>query len=116
MNNKHFPDVYLSFEDLIGETIESIESIRPETGRIYRFYKLITCESGKRVLVGGDDPYEPNPTLSRMKQVDFFTEKEVKSKEEWVEAEKERTEKREREWKRSQLERLKKELGEVEVE
>lgn len=112
-NNRHFPDVKLDYKELIGEKIKSIENMRAEFGRTYKNYLLITCKSGKRVMIHGGNPYSPNPTLEKMREVDFFEPKEVASKVEWLEKKKKRKKEKEERRKKEKLERLKKELGEV---
>ena len=111
-NNRHFPDVKLKFQELVGEKIKSIECMKAEHGRTYSQYLLIKCESGKRVMLKGGNPYSPNPTLEKMREADFFEPEEVASKVEWLEKKKKRKKEEEKERKKRQLEKLKKELGE----
>lgn len=111
MSNRFFPTVKLDIHELKGETIKSIESIRAEFGRTYDNYILIACESGKRVLIYGGSPYNPNPTLEEMRKTTFFTPDEIAEKVRWEEAKKRRRQEEEEERKRKEYERLKKELG-----
>lgn len=111
MANRFFPAVKLDFQELKGEAIKSIESIRGEFGRTYDNYLLITCESGKRVLIYGGNPYDPNPTLEQMRKTTFFTPDEIAEKVRWEEAKKRRKQEEIEESKRREYEKLKRELG-----
>lgn len=96
--SRFFPDIKIDFLELKGETIRNIECIHSEFGRTYDNYLLITCESGKRVLIHGRNPYESNPTLEEMRKTTFFTPDEI-------------AEKVRREEAKKRAKRLKKELG-----
>ena len=102
--SRFFPDVKINFFELKGETIKNIEAIRPEYGRAYDLYILVTCESGKRVLFHGGNAWQPNPDLEEMRKTTFFTPDEIAEKVRWEEAEG-------RERKLKEYERLKRELG-----
>jgi hypothetical protein len=108
---KIFPEVILDFKQLEGETIKSIDVIRAEYGRTYEKYIGITCESGKRILFHGGNPYDPNPTLEEMMKTEFFTPDEIAEKVKWDESKKRRRKQDEQERKLRELERLKKELN-----
>ena len=110
-NNRFFPTVKLDFRELAGEVVKSIESIPAEFGRTYDTYLLITCESGKRVLIHGGNPYDANPKLEQMRATTFFTPDEIAERVRWEEAVKRRKIEEEKERKRRELESLKRELG-----
>ena len=109
--SRFFPTVKLDFRELKGETIKNIEGIRGEFGRTYDNYISITCESGKRILIYGGNPVNPNPTLEEMRKTTFFTPDEIAEKVRWEEAKKRRRQEEIEERKREEYERLKKELG-----
>lgn len=111
MGNRFFSNIKLNFEELKGETIKNIESIPAEFGRTYDAYLLITCESDKRVLIYGGNPYKPNPKLKQMRRTTFFTPDEIAEKVRMEESERRKRKEREKERKRKEYERLKKELG-----
>lgn len=111
MGNRLFSNIKLNFEELKGETIKNIESIPAEFGRTYATYLLITCESGKRVLIYGGNPFEPNPELKQMRMTTFFTPDEIAEKVRVEEERKRKRKEREQERKRKEYEKLKKELG-----
>jgi len=110
-NNRFFPTVKLDFRELVGEEVKSIESIRAEFGRTYDTYLLITCESGKRILMYGGNPYDPNPKLEQMRETTFFTPGEIAERILWDESVKRRKIKEEDERKRREYENLKRQLG-----
>ena len=109
--SRFFPDVKINFYELEGETIKNIEAIRAEFGRTYDTYILVTCESGKRVLFHGGNPWQPNPDLEEMRKTTFFTPDEIAEKVRWEEAKKRAKQEEEKERKLKEYERLKKELG-----
>ena len=109
--NRFFPDVKLDFQELKGETIKNIEVMSAEHGRTYNTYLLITCESGKRVMIHGGNPYSPDPRPEDMRKTTFFTPDEIAEKVRVEEIWKRAKQKEEEERKRRQYERLKKELG-----
>jgi hypothetical protein len=109
--SRFFPDVKIDFRELKGETIKDIDVIRAEFGRTYDNYILVTCESGKRVLFHGGNPWQPSPTLEEMRKTTFFTPDEIAEKVRWEEAKKRAKQEEEEERKRREYERLKKELG-----
>jgi len=106
-------EIYYDYASLKGETIVKVESIRAEYGRTYDTYLCFTCESGKRVLIHGGNPYSPNIDIEEMRKTDFFTPEEIGEKLAEIERQKRIRKQAQIEEKRRQLERLKRELDEL---
>ena len=101
----------ITFDKLIGKTIKSIEVIPGECGRTYDAYLGFACTDGTRVMIFGNNPYNPCPSLETMQNTNFFTPEEIGDKASWDAAVKKRAEEDRLESKRRELDRLKKELG-----
>jgi hypothetical protein len=106
-------NILYNFNELKGEVITKVESIRAEFGRTYDNYLCFTCESGKRVLIHGGNPYNPDVPVDEMRKVTFFTPEEIGEKVVKIELEKRRRKQQELEEKKRQLERLQRELQEA---
>lgn len=98
-------------KDLNGEKIVKVEAIRAEYGRTYTTYLCFTTESGKRVMLHGGEPHDPNPEIEDMRKASFFTPEEIGDKLASIERRKRQREKEDKERKMRELERLQRELG-----
>ena len=102
----------LDYEELIGEKIVKIGSIKAEYGRTYDRYVCIICESGKRIMIHGGKPHSPDPAQEEMeKLLWFFTPEEVAEKVREINAKKKQAEQDRLKRKKEEYNRLKKELG-----
>lgn len=106
-----YPGISLNPGDLVTKTIIEVVKIRAEFGRTYNDYIGFICEDGTRVLIHGDAPYSPDPSLEEMRKSDFFTTEELlqKSKRDIVREQEHKEDARKRDLK--ELEQLKKRLG-----
>ncbi len=97
----------------INRTVESLELINAEYGRTYREYLCFKFTDGEKIMLYGNIPYAPKPTVEEMKRAPkFFTPEDISEKVLLDEREKRRMEEARLVKKRRDLEELKKELGE----
>jgi hypothetical protein len=106
--------ILYKYEELKGEKVVKVESIRAEYGRTYDNYICFTCESGKRVLIHGGNPYDPNVDIEQMRKISFFTPEEIGEKLAKIEQRKRRREQERIDEKKRQLARLQREIEEAE--
>jgi len=109
MNN-----IIKNIKNIEGNTISSIEVIMAEFGRTYDRYTCIKFKDGTRVMIDETIPYEPDPTISAMKDAPkFFTSEDISRRMEKDKRLKERREKQLLDKERREYERLKKKFEKV---
>ncbi len=108
---KLFDTISLDVNDIIGKTIIDVKQIKAEFGRTNNVYMGFVCSDGSRVLIIGENSYDPKPTLEAMKESNFFNVDELVKKSENNIREEDRRVKNSRERDMEEFNKLKKRLG-----
>lgn len=103
-------------KELVGKTIQSLETIHAEGGRTYEKYLFIVCTDGSKIMLAGNDqPYRPRLNSKMMRKAAlYFTEELIKKQEEKEEKERINLKEEQRRNKKCQLRKLQQELEEME--